>query len=367
MARTGIPQAEVLASMVRFPVQSRKDLGDRLQRSKASVSRLVDKLIETGLIVEGAKQASEGGRGRKTTSLHVRPDMGYFVGADFHGLAVRACVLDCSCQVLARGKRAVSPSWPMKRTVRTWLELIDDVVRRSGVDRQKVVGLGVGVPGVLKTDEMKIQAYLPPGRRADFSIGPELQKLGFPLAAANNTLCIAEYERRLGMAKDAPAFVSLLVRYGIGAVLFANDAFLMGDGLFSGELGHTTIDMDGRECICGRRGCLDAYCSGRTFDEYSDRGDKALQAELCKRGKYLGMGLANLIKIVHSPLVIVNGVYNDHEDTVGPALREELRAELDLLALPMPEVLFGDPLDGKTSIGAALRAADAFLVNYLTT
>lgn len=365
MARTGITGAQVIAEMVRFPVESRADLCRRLHRSKASVSRLVDQLLTDGLLWEGSKQ-DEPRRGRKTTKLHVRPDIGYVIGADLEGSAVRACVLDASRRLVAGGHRAVGSSWTMPRTMKAWMGLIGDVVERSGVDREKLVGIGVGGPGVVLSDALRFHAYLRPGGRTDFDMEPALKTFGLPVTAANNVLCISEYEGRLGLGRNAPSFLSAVIRYGIGAAVCANGVTVTGDDVFTGELGHTTVREGGPACICGQRGCLDVYCSGRTLPEPGTRTGQPWSMELRKRARYLGIGLSNLLMIVHAPLVIVNGIYNVYEEDVRPVLAHELDARLSGLGLPPVETAFGEPGEFKASIGAALRAADAFLVEYLT-
>ncbi|MBN1557903.1 MAG: ROK family transcriptional regulator [Lentisphaerae bacterium] len=367
MARQRRAEAEVLAEMVRFPARSRGDLCRRLGRSKASVSRLVDRLLRAGYVEEGAKQAEPGRRGRRTTLLRVRPDVGYLVGADLEGLAARACVLDGTRRIVAAGRRTIRDSWSMARTVGVWTELIEDVIRRSRVPRGKLAGLGVGVPGVLLADGLRIRSHLPPGRRVEFDLEPQLSRFGLPLAAANNVLCVAEYERRVGWAAGAPSFLSVLVRYGIGAAIYSRGHFLLGDGVFTGELGHMRIDARGPVCVCGQRGCLDAYCSGRTWPAPEARSGAAWRRGLRQRGRYLGIAVANLLKLCHLPRVVINGIYNEYAGMIRPVVLQEIETELKALGLDVPEVGFGEPVECKAGIGAALRAADAHFADYVTT
>jgi len=118
-------------------------------------------------------------------------------------------------------------------------------------------------------------------------------------------------------------------------------------------------------CVCGRRGCLDVFCSGRTWPERSYRRGARWAKELERRGQRLAFGLANLLRLFQTPLVIFNGLYDEYEHLVRPVLQAELEAELAGLGLPAPRVVFGEPVQLKTSIGAALRAAEAFLEGHL--
>lgn len=350
--------------MVRFEATSRRDLCGRLGLSKGSITRLVDGLLDAGLIVEGDK-VDHPRRGRKTTSLRVRSDLAYVLGADLEGMAVRACLLDSSRQVVASGERAVDPSWSMGRIVKTWTSLIERMISQSGVARKRIAGLGVGLPGQVSRDGIRIHAYLPPGRWVDSDLSAALARFGLPVTAANNVICGSEYERRLGLGRQVRTFVSVLVRYGIGAAIYADETFLIGEGAFAGELSHMRLDVKGPACVCGRRGCLDVFASGRTWPRADVRTGARWGRELGKRSRYLAIGLANLLKLFPSPVVILNGIYNAYEAQVRPVLVEALEEELGPLGIGVPEVLFGRPVAFKTSIGAAFRAADAFLEGHL--
>jgi predicted NBD/HSP70 family sugar kinase len=345
--------------------ESRKDLCKRMEMSKASITRAVDRLLAAGLVEEGTK-FSKSGRGRRAASLRVRPDIGYLLGADLEGMAVRACILDCSRQIVAGAKLAVGPHWSVRKIVEQWAALIDQVIRSSGVPRDRIVALGVGLPGVVSRDRLLTHTYLPPGRWADLDIGAALERFHLPVTAVNNVICVSEYERRMGVARGAPAFMSVLVRYGIGAAFYADGSFLHGEALFTGELGHTRLDARGPVCVCGRRGCLDVFASGRTWPGETFRTDGERRRELARRARYLGVAVANVLKMFHPPLVVLNGLYNQYRANVAPALAEVLEQELASLGISVPDAVFGEPVEFKSSIGAAFRAADEFLEPHIS-
>lgn len=364
MARKGISGARVIAEMVSFGAESRYDLCKRLEMSKASITRITDILLNAGLVKEGEKFTNSG-RGRKTTSLNVRPELGYMIGTDLEGMAVCACVLDCSKHLISSGKRAVGSSWSMARIIEAWQGLIKEVIDKSKVSQKKIIGLGVGVPGMISRNGFHVHTCLPPGRWVDFDVGSALSRFGFPVTAANNVICVSEYERRLGRGREAKAFISILARYGIGAAVYSDGSFLIGESAFAGEFGHMRLDVKGPLCICGQRGCLDVFASGRTWPDEKNRSGACWQRDLSRRSRYLAIGLANLLKIFHPSVVIMNGIYNEYEPDVKRIMLEVLSGELAFFGISVPQVLFGEPVEMKTSIGAALRAADDFLESFL--
>jgi predicted NBD/HSP70 family sugar kinase len=364
MAKRKLTDARVIAEMVVRSVRSRRELGRALGLSKGAVTQVVNRLLKSNLIEEGSR-FNDSRRGRKTAMLKVCPDLAYFLGANLEGMAVYVCLLDCENKVIASGKHTVNPQWSTAKIVRQWMSLIENIINSAGIKPRKIAGLGIGLPGVVSQDNFRTRAYLPPGRWVDLDIGKVLMGFGFPITAANNVICVSEYERKIGIAVGTNSFVSMLVRYGIGASIYLNGAFAVGHEITTGELGHMRVDIKGPMCVCGHRGCLEVFASGRTWPSGKLTTDRLLRRELTKRSRYLGIGLANLLKVFHSPVVIINGIYNDYEDIVKPILLETLEDELIGLKLNVPKIAFGEPAELKTSIGAAMRAAEMFFEGYL--
>lgn len=359
MGRTAISESEILNAMVVGGAVSRGDLCQMLGLSKAAVTQVVNRLLERKLVIEG-QLLEENRVGRKKIQLSVQPDMAYFLGADLEGLAIRACVLDCTYKIIASGKRAISPGWSKAKIMRQWRDLVEDVLKNSQVSRGKIAGFGVGLPGTVAREQLSTRAYLPPGQWVDFGISNFKQQLGFNLTVSNNVVCVSEYERKNGAAVNVPDFISVLARYGIGASIYSNGSLTVGQELTTGELGHMRIDLRGPECICGQKGCLDVFASGRTWIHREQLSEKMLTRQLKHRAGYIGIGLANMLKLFHPPLIIINGIYNDYEQIVKPIIVETLDAELRSLKVPVPQVIFGAPVELKTSMGAAMRAAKIF-------
>lgn len=158
--------------------------------------------------------------------------------------------------------------------------------------------------------------------------------------------------------------ISILVRYGIGAALYAEGRQFAGETRFAGEIGHMRIFEDGPVCACGLTGCLDVLASGRTLPSLASLESAERLAVLSGRAQALGRGIANLVKVFQPPAVLLNGVYNPYAEEFGPLLAEALDAEFGNLPLARPRLLFGEQADFKSSIGAALRAGAEYLPDF---
>jgi len=366
MGRTAISESEILNAIVVSGAVSRVNLGRLLGLSKAAITKIVNRLIDQNFVTEG-QLLQDNKVGRKRVRLSVRDDLAYFLGADIEGLAVRVCVIDCSGKTIGSGKRAIASEWSTERIIKQWLDLIDDVLNASKVPHGKIAGFGIGLPGTVSREQLSTHAYLPPGQWVDFDISDFKRKLGLDMAVWNNVVCISEYERKRGVAVGADNLISILARYGIGASIYSDGSLTVGQELSTGELGHMRIDMRGPKCICGRKGCLDVFASGRTWQPFIDSSEKARTSELKKRGRYIGVAIANMLKLFHLPLIVMNGIYNDYEDIVKPVIEKTLADELEGLKVSVPEVIFGAPVELKTSMGAAIRASETFFRQYLNT
>jgi predicted NBD/HSP70 family sugar kinase len=156
----------------------------------------------------------------------------------------------------------------------------------------------------------------------------------------------------------------LLIRYGIAITRCVNDVSSTSNEIATGELGHVKIVQDGKKCICGDRGCLDSYVSGRTWNPDSFESDDEFNRELTQRAQYLGLALSNLLKVFYSPCIVLNGIYNDYESLFKQDLSDTMAKELAGLKISPPQIIFASPSEMKTSIGASQLAANNFLEQY---
>ena len=131
---------------------------------------------------------------------------------------------------------------------------------------------------------------------------------------------------------------------GIGGSLVVNGRLVRGVNGMAGEYGHMQVIPDGRSCQCGRRGCWEQYCSGRALAEVAAEGGSALSgpalmaaahagdpaavAAYAEVGRWLGIGLANLVAALDPPLLVVGGGVIAGGDLLLDPARKSLEASL---------------------------------------
>ena len=160
-------------------------------------------------------------------------------------------------------------------------------------------------------------------------------RLGLAVALGNNPQCTALGEQAFGAAHGMKDFVVLTLGHGLGSCFFSNGKVHLGNKGFAGEVGHTCVVPDGRECGCGNTGCLEAYCAHKGIiqtarelmaetDEpsmmrqvenltpkviasFCDQGDKLAIEVFRRTGDMLGRGMANYASILNPEAIILTG------------------------------------------------------------
>jgi predicted NBD/HSP70 family sugar kinase len=316
---------------------------------RGAVTRLVDELLEGGLVFEGAKGESR--RGRKPTHLHIDTRKRCVAAVDVSASLTAILVTD----VVGHPMIAVT-GFPTPARVET---LVGELARRirevlhENPRLGQCVGIGVAVSGLV--NEAGLLEFSP-------TLGWHDVDLATPLRAATDLPVVVENSTKacvLGQVwavrGDAPvvgpvAFVN--VSDGVGVGIAVDGKLLRGTHNAAGEFGHVPIDMYGPRCSCGQRGCLEAYASKRatiaryrgtdlSWPETLDTGgvtiehviararvgeERALEA-LRGTGHFLGRGFATLVKAVDPTRIYVGGEITEAWDLIAPAVREVLRED----------------------------------------
>ncbi len=235
-----------------------------------------------------------------------------------------------------------------------------------------VVSVGIGVPGLYDPAAGTIRMLVNmPGAWAGRPVGPPVAlALGVPAALINDARAFGLAELRLGAARGASSMVGLTLGTGVGGVIAVDGRVHQGHDGTAGELGHQTIDPDGPWCNCGNRGCLEAYARADqiaaacgTVDAESAiaaarAGDERALAGLAQIGRYLGIGIANLVTIIAPDRVVIGGgIAASGELLLGP-IRDELRIRVRMTALDRVELVTAELGTWAGAIGAAVHGAE---------
>ena len=237
---------------------SRAEIAKKTGMSAASAGRIVADLIEFGLVKETEQLSS--GVGRKATMLDIDVDAFIAVGIHVDRNVVKVGLVNLDGQIIAEEKRYMRKEESGPSAVAEYAaELVRRLLARHPLGSSKLIGVGVGLPGIMNTAEGTVvfSAQLE-WRNARFA--KELEaRLHLPVVLDNDlkVKALAESAARSIGTEGTTALVS--IGSGVGSALIIGQQIYRGANNFAGEIGHSTVDPNGRLCECGKRGCLQTY------------------------------------------------------------------------------------------------------------
>ena len=248
-------------------------------------------------------------------------------------------------------------------------DLAAEVVARE----PSVATVGIGVAGPYRPTDGTIQDLTNfPGDWAGRPVASVVSaRVGLPVALINDARAFGLAELRMGAGRGASSMVGITWGTGLGGVVAIDGRVVQGHDGSAGEIGHQTLDADGPSCNCGSNGCLEAYVradriaeagGAATADEVVARaraGDDVAIAVFAEMGRYLGIGLANVITVLTPDRVVIGGGRAAALDLVEPAMRAELQRRVTMTDLSAVEIVTAELGIWAGAIGAAIHAAES--------
>jgi len=323
---------------------SRFELGPATGLSSGSVSNVVAELIADGLVEEAGSVGSDGGRPR--TLLRVAPGSGHMIGVDVGETRVRVELFDLTLTELARADRPLAPQRPGHAAQRYDVEVIAghirdgiaEVLSEAGLEPERLLGVGIGVPGIVECTEDR--GAVVHGQTIGWDAVPleSLLREASPLPGSvpyfidNGARTLGQAEMWFGAGRRAGNAVVVLLGSGVGACVVTPEV----DRGRAVEWGHLTVRVRGRRCRCGALGCLEAYAGAESLlarwreaggrppaDADEETALSALLSAACppdgtpadpvalgvleETAEYLGAGLSDLINLFQPERILIGG------------------------------------------------------------
>ncbi|OIQ61583.1 glucokinase [Moorella thermoacetica] len=318
----------------------------------------------------------------------------YVAGVDLGGTNIAAILMD------ATGRTRGWMTWPTEasggpdRVIERIIALIKFTMEQNGITEQQLLGIGLGVPGLVNSQEGK-SVFSPnlPGWR-DIPVAEMVGRgCGVPVIIDNDVRMAAWGEKLLGAGRGWEDVICLTLGTGIGSGIFIQGKMFKGRDESAGEIGHVTVEKDGPRCNCGNFGCLEMYASGRGIArqarETLEQGGSSLLLELAggdassitaatvcraaiqgdplarqvmeKTALYLGIALAGLANILNPQRIVLGGGVMG----AGELLLEPVRRVVRERAMPLNrevEIVAAELGERAGAIGAAALARQEFIL-----
>ncbi len=308
-------KALVLQLIIEKEPISRADIAQVSGLHKATVSSLVNELLEEELIYESGPGESSGGR--RPVILHFNKVAGFAIGIDIGVNYVLSVLTDLKGNIL------IEKNQPLEQTVYSEVmsivkNMIQLLIDEMPASRYGIVGIGVGVPGIVNKEGAVLLAPNLGWKNVQLKTDLE-NEFRVPVMIENEANAGAVGEQQFGAGQDYQNIIYISAGIGIGVGIILNKVLYQGRNGFSGEMGHMIIDINGKLCNCGSRGCWEAYASenallelaGKNTDSLealikrAENGDEAAKHLFGEIGQYLGFGINNIINTFNPDQVII--------------------------------------------------------------
>lgn len=245
--------------------RARVDLARELGLSRSAISSIVAELIEAGL-VEEAGQRGGGQVGRRATLIALRAQAAGLLAVDVGASHLRVEVLDLRCEPLASREVAHDVLAGPQATYARLADLVAEVLGEAGMPRERVAGVGAGVPGPVDhaTGRVVAPPNMPGWDGEDVRAGLE-RALGLPAWVDNDANLGALAETRFGQHRGARDLIYVKVATGIGAGVLLGGRLHRGVRGGAGEIGHISINEQGPIGRSGNPGSLESYAAARVL------------------------------------------------------------------------------------------------------
>jgi predicted NBD/HSP70 family sugar kinase len=254
------------------------DLSERISKSIPFTMKILAELIKEGYIQESGYAPSSGGR--RPIMYTIRQDTIYILSVAMDQMVTRISVMDMHNNHLIGIEKFELPLQNNPDALSILAEKMEFVINKSGVDRKKIIGAGIGMPGFIDVKKGINYTFLESG---DKTITQYLsEKLDMPVYIDNDSSLIALAEFRFGAARHQKNVMVLNIGWGIGLGMILNGQLFRGHNGFAGEFSHMSLFNNNKLCVCGKTGCLETEASLLVVIE------KAIEG--LKTGRLSGLG-----------------------------------------------------------------------------
>lgn len=334
--------------------KSNADLCSLLNISSPTSLSLINELIEEGLLHKKGKGASVGGRRPELYSLC--DNSFYILCIDIERFKTKVAILDNNNNWMTEIKSMPLPISGNLNTIDQLYDMANELATGSGINLDKLVGIGVSMPGLVDTKEGNNLTYLTIDKKVKSL--QEILKTKFkkPVFIQNDVKSATLAECRLGLAHHKKDVLVLSMDWGIGLGIVMDGQLRSGSSGFSGEIGHIPFVDDGALCYCGKRGCLETVASGIALARMAKEGIKSGQSSilnelsdqeidqiephlvvdaanlgdqyainiLADTGIKLGKGIATLIQLFNPELIILSGKIAEAKQYISIPIQQSI-------------------------------------------
>ncbi|HLR08029.1 MAG TPA: ROK family glucokinase [Bacillota bacterium] len=282
------------------------------------------------------------------------------IGVDIGGTSIKIGIIDESGDILKKWQIPTDLQDAGSNIVHDiWLSILKNI-RSQRIEKHMIIGIGVGAPGFIDGRTGVVDEAVNLGWK-NYALKDRLNELsGLPVFVDNDANTAVLGENWKGAGEQAKNVIAITLGTGVGGGIIANGTVLNGENGTAGEIGHITVDPNGKQCNCGRKGCLETIASATGIAHQAmaiiEKDPESLLAKRYKQKKtitakdvfdlafsgdevsmriidytcdVLGFAIANLAAVVNPSKILIGGGVSK----AGDALLDGIRSSFDKYAL----------------------------------
>ena len=370
---------------------SRAEIAKVTKLTPPTVSNLVKELLQTEIIMEQSLGESSGGR--KPTMLTLNSSMFHVIGLDIGSRHLKAILTNINGQLLNKEIFPIPNHVSKDGLLSLMKEAVHSIKNSAGIAEDRIIGIGVAMHGIVDV-EQGISVFAPNLNLQEIPIKDFLEEeFKMIVNVENDARAMSLGEQWFGNGSGVDSLVCINVGRGVGAGIIINGKLFHGQHFISGEIGHMVIDINGPRCTCGNYGCLQTFTSGPAIIEHAAKelrlgqqsaltgladgdfsrltgemiyeaalsGDVMSQNILAQAGRYLGIGVTNLIHIVNPKRIIIGGGVSNAGEFILQNLKDTIKQRALTNSAKETEIMISKFGEDASVMGAvALILAELF-------
>jgi len=333
----------------------RAQIARKTNLNPATVTGIVNELLEREMLLEVPAESEVSGRGRPPQILQINADAKNILAIDIEPDRIRVAVLNLLLEVKEYSERRVDRFSGPKPIWQQILDLCNEVSSGTGIT--PLQGIGVSLPGLIDVEQGVLLGSTNMPKMVDVPIRELLEKeFTAPVYLERSMHLASLYEAWVRVDGFKGSTMVITHRTGIGMSLMRGGELYLGSRGYDGEIGHTVVDLNGERCECGGRGCLETFVSASAICKRVNQmlaegrceairracdGGAELHPELVFRlakaddadcvevvrevGRYIGIAVANMMNVLAPDEVLICGSIDVADELVLESVSEQIQ------------------------------------------
>ena len=329
----------VIEKLVELKETSRIELSRITTLNKATVSSIIQVLIDKSIVIELDKKIKTSGRSANAIALNKRA--GRILSLDLQTNLIYGVITNLFGEILFEINKPIdNPEFSSYLT--SLLETIDELKSNTYDSVYGVIGIGIGVYGILSKTKKII--YTPFSSWKDIELKKIIEDYTGIKTYVENEANISALGENIIYANQKN-LVSLNIGIGVGMGIIIDNKLYTGEDGFAGEIGHTILIPNGKECVCGNNGCLEKYISDIAIIQnyYELTNEKVSITEFISRLKskevhankiyqqfidYLSITINNISQLLNPQTIVINSLIVENKPESISQIKNKLRSKI---------------------------------------